>query len=524
LEQKRICRRERDDNDPGTLDLMSLSTSMADAVRAIRRAAGSRRIAFVSGTFNILHVGHLRLLRFAKECADYLVVGVNSASVADNAIFGEQERLEGIRAVSWVDYSFVLNERPEQFIEGLRPSVVVKGREFETRDNPERAVLESYGGKLLFGSGDTTFSSLDLIREETTRINRSIIVMPAGFAKRHGISLPRLGELLSGFSGLRVCVLGDLIVDDYLQCDPVGMSQEDPTIVVTPILRERFLGGAGIVAAHAKALGASSVSLVSVTGRDEAAVFARDKLAEYGVEATLLEDDSRPTTLKQRYRAAAKTLLRVNHFRQHRISAELHDRALRRACELLPQADLLIFADFSYGALPQGLVDSVVQDCATRGIMMVADSQCSSQVGDISRFRGMKLVTPTEREARMALGNYDDGLVVLAERLRQRSGARNVLITLGTEGLLIHAEAEMGGPWPTDRLPAFNTAPRDPAGAGDSLLVAAALAIAAGGNIWEAAYLGSVAAGCQVGRVGNLPLTAQDLRRELNGDASGAQS
>jgi rfaE bifunctional protein kinase chain/domain len=492
--------------------------SMLDTVKEIQARAAGRRIAFVSGNFNILHVGHLRLLRFAKECAEFLVVGVNGEGIATSAIFNAQERLEGMRAVSWVDYSFVLRDPPERFIAELRPSVVVKGKEYEGKENAEAPVLASYGGKLYFGSGDATFSSLELIREETVRINRSTISMPVDFARRHDFTLKQLSRLLAQLQGLRVCVLGDVIVDDYLQCDPVGMSQEDPTIVVTPILRERFLGGAGIVAAHARSLGARAVSLISIIGRDEAADFTRGKLSEYGVNATLLEDESRPTTLKQRYRASSKTLLRVNHFRQHRISGELQDQVLRHVREAIEQCDLLIFADFSYGALPQSLVDSVVNGCTQRGIIMAADSQCSSQIGDVSRFRGMRLVTPTEREARMALGNYEDGLVVLAEKLRQRSGARNVLVTLGTEGLLIHADSSTGEAWATDRLPAFNSAPKDPAGAGDCLLVAASMALAAGSSTWEAAYLGSVAAACQVARVGNLPLAARDLRVELEGE------
>ena len=118
------------------------------------------------------------------------------------------------------------------------------------------------------------------------------------------------------FKGLRVTVLGDVIVDEYIDCDPLGMSQEDPTIVVTPIQSESFVGGAAIVAAHARSLGAD-VRFISVFGKDATAEFSHSKLLEYGVDVQkLFEDDTRPTTLKQRFRAAGKTLLRVSHLRQ----------------------------------------------------------------------------------------------------------------------------------------------------------------------------------------------------------------
>jgi bifunctional ADP-heptose synthase (sugar kinase/adenylyltransferase) len=220
--------------------------------------------------------------------------------------------------------------------------------------------------------------------------------------------------------------------------------------------------------------------------------------------------------LKQRYRAGNKTLLRVNHLRQHKLNKTLHEQILGQLKTALADADLLIFADFNYGVLPQELVDQITQECSRRGIMMVADSQSSSQVGDVSRFKNAALLTPTEREARLALGNYEDGLVVLAEALRKKTNAQNVVITLGAEGLLVHAGVPDQVEWLTDRLEALNTLPKDTAGAGDCLLVCTSLATAVGRPIWESIYLGSIAAACQVGRIGNIPLTAAELLVEVN--------
>jgi bifunctional ADP-heptose synthase (sugar kinase/adenylyltransferase) len=157
----------------------------------------------------------------------------------------------------------------------------------------------------------------------------------------------------------------------------------------------------------------------------------------------------------------------------------------------------------------------MVQKAAERGVMMAADSQSSSQVGDISRFQGMTLLTPTEREARISTRNHEDGLVIMAEALRRQSTAKNILLKLGEEGLLIHAGIAESSDWLTDRVNALNTAPKDVAGAGDSLLITSALTLAGGGTIWEAACLGSLAAAVQVGRVGNTPIKTSELLREL---------
>jgi rfaE bifunctional protein kinase chain/domain len=477
-----------------------------------REIAPGQRIAFVSGNFNVVHPGHLRLLKFAADNGDVLVIGVNPDS-ADGVTVPVALRLEGLRSIAMVQHAFVLGEPRETFIKRLKPEIVVKGKEYETRHNVEQAAVDSYGGKLLFSSGEVRFSSIGLLQREYFETNFSAIRKPRDFPRRHAFEIAELKSILPRFSGMRVLVIGDLIVDTYINCDPLGMSQEDPTIVVTPIEDKTFVGGAGIVAAHARGLGAD-VRFITVVGDDERAAFGREQLAWRGVSAEAFVDPTRPTTWKQRYRASGKTLLRVNHLRQHAIGADLAQRVLQAVDAALPATDLLLFSDFNYGCLPQPLVAAIVERASARGIMMAADSQASSQFSDVSRFKGMKLITPTEREARLAVQDFDSGLIILAEKLRDQARAENVIITLGAEGLLVFSGHEEGAR--EDRLPAFNAAPKDVAGAGDSLFCCTSLALCCGTDIWRSAYLGALAAACQVSRVGNTPLESGDLITEID--------
>jgi len=398
----------------------------------------------------------------------------------------------------------------------LRPAFVVKGKEHEERENPEKDILRQYGGKLIFGSGEISFSSVDLMNSEWKELSLSSIKKPTDYPRRHSFTFQDLVTITDKMSNLKICVLGDAIVDEYITCDALGMSQEDPTIVVTPVARERYIGGAGIVALHARGLGAD-VHFFSVVGTDDTADYIHGRMKSQNVNAHLFRDESRPTTLKQRFRARQKTLLRVSHLRQHAISAEIRENFFTEFREVADGADLIIFADFNYGCLPQELVERIVSLCTDKGLMMVADSQSSSQIGDVSRFQGMALVTPTEREARFAVHDFESGLVILAEKLRRKGRAKNVIVTLAEEGVLIHAEGTEQIEWLTDRLPAFNTAPKDVSGAGDSFLTCTAMSMAVGADIWKSSYLGSLAAACQVGRIGNIPLSPRDLKMEING-------
>ncbi len=466
------------------------------------------RIVFVSGNFNIIHPGHLRLLRFAAECGDFLVVGVQAHSNERDTHVPEGLRLEGVDSIGIVNFAFLLKDRPEDFIRELKPHTVVKGKEHEENYNPEQAVVDEYGGGLLFGSGEVSFSTSDLIEKEFSG-NRSNILKPHAYLKRHGIENSKLRQLLMKFSGLKITVVGDLIVDEYVSCDALGMSREDPVIVVSPNHRESYVGGAGIVAAHASGLGAS-VNFVSVAGADSAARFADEKLTEYGVTANIFVDESRPTSLKTRFRVQGKTVFRVSELRQHAINKELMLDVCEAVKHALKDSNLLIFSDFNYGCLPQWLVDEVTGFCVQNGLPIVADSQSSSQVGDVSRYKKLELLTPTEHEARLALKDFESGLVILAEELRKITEAKNVLLKMGSEGVLVHAYSKEASYY-TDQLPALNTSPKDVAGAGDSLLTSAAMATVCGANIWESAYIGSLAAACQVAREGNVPLKLEDI-------------
>lgn len=489
------------------------SSTHSDFIETIRKELQpDQRIGFLSGNFNVVHPGHLRILKFAADNCDVLIIGVNPDTSSGVTIPADL-RIEGLNAISMVTHAILLEEPPEDFILRLKPSVVVKGKEYEKRYNPEQAAVDSYGGQMMFSSGEMRFASINLLQREYFETNFSTIQHPRDFQTRHNFSAESLLPILSKFSDLRVVVIGDLIVDTYINCDPLGMSQEDPTIVVTPIEEKTFVGGAGIVAAHARSLGAN-VRFLSVGGGDQCSQFAHENLNSLGVDCHILTDTTRPTTHKRRYRALGKTLLRVNQLRQHAISLDIQNALMKLLSEHLPDTDLLLFSDFNYGCLPQKIVDSASEAGMQHKVMMGADSQASSQMSDISRFKNMNLITPTEREARMAIRDHESGLAVIGEKLQETAEAKSVVMTLGGEGLLIHSTDE-GGRFATDRLPAFNTAPKDVAGAGDSFFTCASMALCTGADIWRSSYLGALAAGCQVSRVGNTPLMLRELAAEL---------
>ena len=106
-------------------------------------------------------------------------------------------------------------------------------------------------------------------------------------------------------------------------------------------------------------------------------------------------------------------------------------------------------------------------------------------------------------------------MVVIADKLIELSHAKNIILTLGQEGVLVHASNKKF-PIFTDQLETLNLNPLDPSGAGDSLLVGASLCLASGGSIWESTMIGSLMSSIQISRMGNIPIRQKDLLRKLH--------
>jgi rfaE bifunctional protein kinase chain/domain len=468
-------------------------------------------VVFVSGKFRVIHAGHMRLFRTATDYGHKLVIALDIAGLTTEEIHWRESIL---RNIEYVDRVVEYEGDIEKVLLDVRPNIVIKGHEFRNTENLESKTLSSYGGKLVFTSGANFYSESDLIGSNDTEFVEKLATLPQGFMSRNKITTDRLLKVINDFSKLRVCVIGDLIIDEYINCHPLGMSQEEPTVVVTPVDSRKYFGGAGIVAAHCKSLGART-TFITVTGEDETSKWAQEKASEYALESLSVVDISRPTSLKQRYRSGSQTLLKISHLTQDFLDSEKELELIEKFSKLAGKFDVLILSDFSYGVLSPQIVERILAIASQHKIFVSADSQSSSQIGNLSKFKNIHLISATEREARLELKDNTSGLVVVAEGLRKELNSKNLLLKMGGDGVLISARDDNGQMLTTDEIASINKNPVDTSGAGDSMLAGASLALASGATIYEAALLGSVLAGIQVGRLGNVPIAQETVNSVL---------
>lgn len=471
--------------------------------------SGSPETVLVYGNFTNLHTGHFRLLKFASELGSNLVVGIN----LDNDM--KSERDFNYNIISQLKF---VNQTVKYFdvfdlIREFRPKIVVKGKEFENQMNPERELIEQLGGTLIFSSGDFHINETDLI-EQNINLKQHVQNNIGAFLKLNQlVNLNSIQEYMNGMKKLRVCVLGDLIVDRYVECRALGMSREDSLVVHTPIKQNDFIGGAGIVAAHCSQLGAKT-QFLTVVGSDDIGKWATSRMEAYGVSVEAMVDDSRTTTLKERFRIEGKSVFRMSRLQIHSLQPKLRNKLLQTAREMIDKSDAVIFSDFSYGVLDEQSVRDLLDYARERKKFTAADSQSSSQIGSLSKFAGCDLITPTEQEVRIEVKSNTDGLAVLLENVKSKVKANQIIMKLGSDGILLDDELSTTKK-SMHQIPAFNQIPKDVSGAGDSLLAAATLSLIQGSSLFEAGFIGSVCAAIQVSREGNIPTSNSELAELL---------
>jgi len=406
------------------------------------------KTVFISGKFKVIHSGHIRLFLYAKTIGNRLIVGLDSDGLDASELLWREEFL---RNQEFVDDVITFDGDVIKTILNVRPDVVLKGSEFEPQFNLEAEAVTKYGGQLIFSSGSTHFSEADLINKRDNKIIEKNLTLPNDFLKRNNIDRNALLTQIKNFEKIRVCVIGDLIIDEYINCHPLGMSREEPTVVVTPIDSMKYLGGAGIVAAHTVGLGAET-NLITILGEDDIGKWSIDKANQYGVKIHAIVDRNRPTTLKQRYRSGNHTLLKISHISQEEVGTSVQKKIIEKFNEIAPKTDVLILSDFSYGTFSSDTAQRLIATARENGILISADSQTSSQIGNLSQFNGVDLITPTEVEARMELKDHTSGLAIIVEKLRLHMNAGSILLKLGSDGVLLHGTDSQGKVMATDEL------------------------------------------------------------------------
>ncbi|MDB5411040.1 MAG: cytidyltransferase-related domain [Rhodospirillales bacterium] len=492
---------------------------------ALARLIGARprehSVIMCHGTFDLVHPGHIRHLVYAKSKADVLVASLTSdehiLKAQNRPYVPEDLRAMNLAALEVVDYVIVdPDPTPLRNLQRLQPDYFAKGYEYTAgglhpRTREEIAVIEGYGGEIIFTPADVVYSSSAIIEAEPPDIAVEKLL---ALLEAESLTFADLYKTLDRVKGLKVHVVGDTIVDSYTQCVPIGSSTKTPTLSVRFEHQTDFVGGAAIVAKHLKAAGAE-VSFSTILGDDRWHDFVLQDLAAAGVDCHAVTEPKRPTTNKAVIVANGYHLLKIDTLDNRPISEKTRLDLEKHIASR--NGDIVVFSDFRHGIFNKSTIPSLAA-AIPPGAFKVADSQVATRWGNILEFPAFDLITPNEREARFALAEQELPVRPLALELFKRAGCGTLILKLGARGALTYRSL-VGVPEGNVRaffvLDSFADRIVDAVGSGDALLAYASLALKATGSEVIATALGSIAAAVECGREGNIPVTVDDVRETL---------
>lgn len=322
----------------------------------------------------------------------------------------------------------------------------------------------------------------------------------------------RLVEIIAGFSGKRIAVVGDMMLDVYLRGRADRISPEAPVPVVLIEKNSSCPGGAANVMRNLATLGGSPVAFGMIGGDANGAELCR-QLTEYGVNHDHVRiDPSRQTTCKQRVVAGTQQLIRLDYEDVSPVPEWLREYIVEKVLSLIfsKEIDAIIFDDYNKGLLSSEMLSAIVPEANRHGVISALDPK----PGNLSPVRGLTVIKPNRKEAFAMAASADsasDGdLDFVAEQLQKRWTPKYLLISLAAEGMALYSRNEIKTVIPTRAREVY-----DVSGAGDTVLAAFMLALVAGAAPTEAAEIGNYAAGVVVGKIGTVPVTADELKREI---------
>jgi D-glycero-beta-D-manno-heptose-7-phosphate kinase len=301
------------------------------------------------------------------------------------------------------------------------------------------------------------------------------------------------------FRQARLLVVGDVMLDRYWFGDTERISPEAPVPVVLVSKDDERLGGAANVARNAASIGAK-ISILGVVGDDEPGRRVEELLKAQGVNSYLQRDPSLPTTVKLRVVARQQQLIRLDFEKAPTHEALLNK--LEQFQSLLPEVDVVILSDYGKGGLTH--VTKMIAAARAAGKVVLVDPKGD----DYSKYEGASIITPNRSELRQVVGRWKDeaDLTARAQALREKLKLDALLLTRSEEGMSLFTAQGV------EHVKADAREVYDVSGAGDTVIAAMAVALAAKWPAGQAMKLANKAGGIVVGKLGTATVSLEELQ------------
>lgn len=476
---------------------------LSNELNAIKN--NNQKIVHCHGIFDLLHIGHIKYFQEAKSMGDILVVTVTPDRFVNKGpgrpVFSEDLRVEVIAALDVVNYVAV-NRWPTaiETIKLLKPDVYVKGPDYKEYKNDitgniklEEEAVKSVGGKIAFTS-DITFSSSKLINQHFSKLSDE----QQSFLEelREKYDFKKITKYIDRLTKLKVLLVGEVIIDEYVFCNTVGKSGKEPILINQKINSERYAGGILAIANHVSDFCNEAKILSYLGDRDEQEQFVKEKLKD-NIHIDYVKKSKSPTILKTRFidnYTKTKTL-GVYDINDELLNKSEEEKFCSKLSENMDIYDIVIVMDYGHGLI----TPKVVKLLEEKSRYLAINTQINAfNIGfhTISKYQRANYVCVHEGELRHDYRNRFDPVEHLIRILSEKLKADIIVITRGNKGSMAFGNNRF------TMCPAYATKIIDRVGSGDTLLAITSLCFATGMPIDLTLFIGNIAAAEMVASMG----------------------
>lgn len=466
-----------------------------------------KRIVHSHGVFDLLHLGHIRHFEEAKRMGDVLVVTVTPDQYVNKGphrpAFPQDVRAEVIASLGMVDFVAV-NRWPMsvETIKMLRPDIYAKGPDYKVASLditggivPEAEAVKAVGGEIRF-TDDITFSSSNLLNRHMSSLSPEVNEFLKQFRQKH--TSDEVIQQLEGLRGLKVLVLGEAILDEYIYCNALGKSSKEPIIAMQYISKETYAGGALAIANHVADF-CDDVRLLTYIGTENPQKEFMTERLKPNVRPVFVDKSNSPTIVKRRFveKYVVTKLLEIYEINDAPL-AEQEDALLCKQLEKdLAEVDVVIAADFGHGLISE----RAIQLLSKKAKFLAVNTQINAgNMGyhAISRYKRADYVCIHEGEIRLDQRSRTGDLQALVQDLSVRMDCPTIMCTRGKHGSLMYRKSEG-----FSECPALAGKVVDRIGAGDAVLSLTSLCAAAKLPVDVIGFVGNLAGAQSVAVIGN---------------------
>jgi len=319
------------------------------------------------------------------------------------------------------------------------------------------------------------------------------------------LTTSKIKQLKNNFKGLKIAVIGDMMLDGYFWGDVKRISPEAPVPVIE-VENEFFrFGGAANVALNVLKLDGIPVPIGVIGYDNDGTIFTSLLTESEMVFDGIIIDDSRPTTAKTRVIADNQHVVRIDKESKKDVSAKTEKKLFDFLSSQIKNLNGIILQDYNKGVLTPSLIKKIIRLANEKNVLVTVDPKFNN----FFEYKNVTVFKPNRKEAEDILAmkiKTDADIIKAGSTLLEKLKAKNILLTLGAEGIAVFEQGKQ-----EKRMPTKARKVADVSGAGDTVIATLTMALAAGGNILEASYLANYAAGIVCEEVGIVPIETAKL-------------